>query len=158
MSRSEFEQALKTITRAIAGESPGAELEALLNEQFGAGSDAFATLARACHEGDDEGWLCQREHGGIRYGRAIEATPDLAGYSVDVVRMDDVRGPYHRHPGGELDLVMPIDDAAKFDGRGAGWIAYGPESAHYPTVTGGAAYVLYLLPDGAIDFKAKPAG
>ncbi|MEK7820796.1 MAG: DUF4863 family protein, partial [Pseudomonadota bacterium] len=33
---------------------------------------------------------------------------------------------------------------------------YAAGSAHYPTVTGGAALVLYLLPGGAIEFtKAK---
>ena len=61
-----------------------------------------------------------------------------------------------RCPTGELDLVLPVDDGAKFDGHGAGWVVYDAESAHYPTVTGGAAFVLYLLPGGAIDFKAKP--
>jgi hypothetical protein len=157
MSRSEFEDTLKTITGAIAGQPPGPELQALLNQQFGADSEAFAALAKSCREGAEEGWLCQREHGGIRYGRVLEASPELAGFSVDVVHMSSVRGPYHRHPNGELDLVMPVDGSAKFDGHGAGWVAYGPDSAHYPTVTDGAAYVLYLLPDGAIDFKAKPA-
>jgi hypothetical protein len=51
---------------------------------------------------------------------------------------------------------MPIDPDAAFDGSGAGFCVYGPDSAHYPTVRGGAALVLYLLPDGAIDFKARP--
>ncbi len=47
---------------------------------------------------------------------------------------------------------MPVTPEAKFDGRGAGWCVYEPGSAHHPTVTGGAALVLYLLPDGEIDF------
>ena len=42
--------------------------------------------------------------------------------------------------------------AARFDGHGAGWVVYGPGSAHSPTVTGGRALVLYLLPQGAIEF------
>jgi hypothetical protein len=70
--------------------------------------------------------------------------------------MDSLAGPYHRHPNGEIDAIMPLDDAAEFDGHPAGWVVYGPDSAHYPTVSGGKALVLYLLPDGAIDFKAKP--
>ncbi|WP_414707995.1 DUF4863 family protein [Rhizorhapis sp.] len=47
---------------------------------------------------------------------------------------------------------MPIDAAAQFDGRGAGWKVYRPGSAHHPTVSGGKALVLYLLPEGAIEF------
>jgi hypothetical protein len=98
------------------------------------------------------GWMCEREAGGIKYGRVIKSTPDLRGYSVDVVDMDAIRGPHHRHPNGEIDLVMPLTEEAKFDGRGAGWLVYGPGSAHFPTVTEGRALVLYLLPQGAIEF------
>ena len=47
---------------------------------------------------------------------------------------------------------MPVTPEARFDGRGAGWCVCEPGSAHHPTVTGGAALVLYLLPDGAIEF------
>ena len=66
--------------------------------------------------------------------------------------MNDVRGPRHKHPKGEIDMVMPIDSDARFDGHGRGWCVYPPDSEHYPTVTGGAALVLYLLPDGEIEF------
>ncbi|MCA9592125.1 MAG: DUF4863 family protein [Myxococcales bacterium] len=156
MTLSELESTLQRVTDSIGGMAPGPELMALLNERFGRSSETFTRLAEICREGMNSGWLCQREHGGIRYGRVIEAGPELSGYSVDVVYMNDVRGPYHRHPNGELDLVLPVDDGAKFDGHGAGWVVYDAESAHYPTVTGGAAFVLYLLPGGAIDFKAKP--
>jgi hypothetical protein len=66
--------------------------------------------------------------------------------------MKDVVGPHHRHPKGEVDLIMPIQGDAKFDNHGAGWIVYGPNSAHNPTVINGTALVLYLLPDGEIEF------
>ena len=46
----------------------------------------------------------------------------------------------------------PAVATARFDGHGAGWVVYGPGSAHSPTVTGGRALVLYLLPQGAIEF------
>ncbi len=69
--------------------------------------------------------------------------------------MDEVVGPHHRHPNGEIDLIMPLAGDAKFDGRGAGWLVYGPDSSHSPTVSGGRALVLYLLPQGAIEF-ARP--
>ncbi|MNL76803.1 hypothetical protein D3C87_2028270 [compost metagenome] len=47
---------------------------------------------------------------------------------------------------------MPLTGDARFDGHGAGWLVYGPGSAHRPTVTQGRALVLYLLPGGAIEF------
>jgi Domain of unknown function (DUF4863) len=68
------------------------------------------------------------------------------------VDMDTIKGPHHRHPNGEIDLIMPITPEARFDGRGAGWLVYGPGTAHYPTVSEGRALVLYLLPGGAIEF------
>jgi hypothetical protein len=71
---------------------------------------------------------------------------------VDVVDMTDVAGPHHTHPLGEIDLIMPIDAEARFDGQGAGWLVCPPGSAHPPTVTGGRALVLYLLPEGRIEF------
>jgi hypothetical protein len=75
-----------------------------------------------------------------------------ADCSVDVVEMESVKGPHHRHPNGEIDMIMPISPGAKFDGHGAGWLVYGPDTAHNPTVTEGKALVLYLLPGGAIEF------
>ena len=48
---------------------------------------------------------------------------------------------------------MPLEGDARFDGHGAGWCVYGPGSAHTPTVTGGRALVLYLLPEGQIEFS-----
>ena len=47
---------------------------------------------------------------------------------------------------------MPTTGAAEFDGHGAGWLVYEAGSAHHPTVAGGQALVLYLLPQGAIEF------
>ena len=67
--------------------------------------------------------------------------------------MRDIAGPQHAHPNGEIDLIMPIDDTARFDGRAAGWLVYPAGSAHRPTVSAGRALVLYLLPQGRIDFS-----
>ena len=39
----------------------------------------------------------------------------------------------------------------------AGWKVYAPGSDHFPTVRGGRALVLYLLPAGAIQFTGKRA-
>ncbi len=102
-----------------------------------------------------EGWLCNREGGGIRYGRVFKPAEDLQGFSVDVVDMNNVVGPHHAHPQGEIDLIMPIEGDAKFNGRAAGWLVCPPGSAHHPTVTDGRALVLYLLPQGAIEFTKQ---
>ena len=96
--------------------------------------------------------MCQCEAGGIRYGRVLAAEDDLQRFSVDVVDMNDVVGPHHRHPQGEVDLIMPLEGQATFDGHPAGWCVYPPDSAHRPTVRQGRALVLYLLPEGQIEF------
>ena len=87
-----------------------------------------------------------------QYGRVFKPSDELHGFSVDVVDMKDIAGPHHTHPNGEIDLIMPIDGDATFDERPAGWCVYGPGTAHRPTVARGRALVLYLLPQGAIEF------
>ena len=111
-----------------------------------------AAFVEPAHAAIDAGWMCNREAGGIKYGRVIKAGPQTNDFSVDVVDMQPMAGPHHRHPNGEIDLVMPLEPEAQFDGHGAGWVVYGPGSAHHPTVTQGRALVLYLLPAGAIEF------
>ena len=103
-------------------------------------------------EGVKEGWLCNREGAGIRYGRVFKPAEDLHGFSVDVVDMENISGPRHIHPLGEIDLIIPIQGDALFDGRPAGWMVTPPQSEHAPTVSNGRAYVLYLLPQGQIQF------
>ena len=147
-----FHQQLTAVTAALAGRPLDAALDTWLNTEWGPDSAVYRGLAEACRDGVAAGWLCNREGGGIRYGRVFKPAPDLHGYSVDVVDMDSLAGPHHAHPNGEIDLVMPVDAEARFDGRPAGWLVCPPGSAHHPTVTGGRALVLYLLPDGAIHF------
>jgi hypothetical protein len=127
-------------------------LQTWLNTEHGAGSSSYAALKSACETGVAQGWLCQREGAGIRYGRIFKPAQDLQGFSVDVVDMHNVAGPHHVHPTGEIDLIMPLEGDARFDGRSAGWLVYPPGSAHSPTVSQGRALVLYLLPQGHIEF------
>lgn len=152
MKVEEFQDLVSKVTARIAGKPLDAALMSELNEEFPAGGETFEALAQACKTGIAEGWLANREAGGIKYGRAIKPGVQTHGFSVDVVEMDDCKGPHHRHPNGEIDMVVPIVGDAAFDGQGRGWLVYGPDSAHYPTVSGGKAIVLYLLPDGAIEF------
>ncbi|MCP5285738.1 MAG: DUF4863 family protein [Burkholderiaceae bacterium] len=136
----------------LAGRTPDADLDAWLNAEHGPHSETYRALRASCEAGVAAGWLCDREGGGIRYGRIFKPADDLAGFSVDVVDMHDIAGPHHVHPNGEIDLIMPVDAGARFDGRPAGWLVCPPGSAHRPTVTGGRALVLYLLPEGRIEF------
>ncbi|MGQ9370428.1 4-hydroxylaminobenzoate lyase [Azospirillum sp. ST 5-10] len=152
MSKDAFKTLVRSVTDRIAGRPLDGGLETFLNETFPPDGRTFQDIEAMCRQGADEGWMCEREHGGIRFGRVLAADPELAGFSVDVVRMADVEGPHHRHPDGEIDMVMPITPDARFDGTPRGWKVYGPDSAHRPTVSEGAAYVLYLLPGGKIEF------
>jgi hypothetical protein len=147
-----FRALIADLTGQIAGRPLDGALDTWLNAEHGASSASYAALKAAIETGVTEGWLCNREGGGIRYGRIFKPADDLAGCSVDVVDMNDLAGPHHRHPNGEIDLIVPVDADATFDGRGAGWLVYGPDTAHRPTVRGGRAFVLYLLPKGSIEF------
>ncbi len=148
----EFQNQIAQLTAQIAGRELNAELDAWLNQTHGAGSATYRQLKALCQAGVAEGWLASREGGGIKYGRIFKPSDALNGFSVDVVDMKDIAGPHHTHPNGEIDLVMPIEGDAQFDGRAAGWCVYPAGSAHKPTVSRGRALVLYLLPQGAIEF------
>ncbi len=150
----EFKKVIESVTREINGRAVDKHLEAHLNRILPPSSPRVQQVFAACQSAINEGWMCQRVAGGIRYGRVLKPSAELAGFSVDVVQMQNVVGSHHSHPNGEVDLVMPVDADAEFDGHKAGWVVYEPNSAHKPTVTGGRARILYLLPAGAIDFKA----
>ena len=152
MTPSDFRRQIAELTAEIGRRPLDSALDTWLNTHHGAGSATYAALKAACETGVAEGWLCDREGGGIRYGRIFKPADDLHGYSVDVVDMTDIAGPHHTHPLGEIDLVMPQDGDATFDGRPAGWVVCPPGSAHRPTVRQGRALVLYLLPQGQIQF------
>jgi hypothetical protein len=152
MSAIEFKEQLAKLTAQIVGRPLDATLDNWLNKEHGVGSSTYAQLKASCEAGVAEAWLCDRESGGIRYGRIFKPSPELHGFSVDVVDMQDIAGPHHTHPLGEIDLIMPIGGDAQFDNRPAGWLVYPPGTAHRPTVSKGRALVLYLLPEGRIDF------
>jgi len=150
--REQFEALIAKIAGQISGRALDNELEDELNGHFPAAGIECRQLFDFCRAGVASGWMCDREAGGIRFGRVIKPSPQTHGFSVDVVDMPPIVGPHHTHPNGEIDLVMPLETGARFDGRGAGWLVYGPGSSHHPTVSGGRALVLYLPPNGAIEF------
>ncbi|MFT5219369.1 MAG: hypothetical protein ACI9LO_003139 [Planctomycetota bacterium] len=153
MSADELREQLKVLTEQLGGRALDAELADWLNREHGPGSETFQQLEKSCRSGVVFGWLCKQEAGGIRYGRVFKAEDDLQRFSVDVVDMENVVGPEHSHPNGEIDLIMPQKSNALFDGHAAGWAVYPPGSVHRPTVSEGRALIMYLLPEGSIKFS-----
>jgi hypothetical protein len=147
-----FVELIEELTDAIEGAAVEPDLGDRLNWEFPAGGLWFTEMEALSRQGCREGWLCAREAGGIKFGRAIKPDQQSHGFSVDVVEMDDIVGPHHPHPNREIDHVLPRSCEAAFDGVRRGWKVYPAGSAHFPTVTGGKALVLYLLPGGAIEF------
>ena len=152
MSAERFRALIAPLTKAIAGRPFDAALGAELGRRFSPSGEAFKAIEAACHEAIAAGWMCSQGGAGRRFGRVIEAGAESGGLSVDVVDLEDITGPLHRHPMGEVCMVMPLDPGARFDGHGSGWVVYGPGSSHRPTVAGGEALVLYMLPEGRIEF------
>ena len=152
MNVEEFRTLITPVTEAIAGKPVDAALEDALNRQFPGDGPVFEGIEKACHGAIEAGWMCSQGSEGRRFGRVIEAEPETGDLSVDVVQLRDIVGPHHRHPNGEICMTMPVTPGALFDGSPRGWKVYGPGTAHHPTVTGGEALVLYLLPGGEIEF------
>ena len=127
-----FHQALADLTAQLAGKPLDAALAQWLNTAHGPTSTTYQRLREACRQGVREGWLCEREGGGIRYGRVFKPEDALHRFSVDVVDMQNIAGPHHTHPQGEIDLIVPLEGEAVFDGHPAGWCVYPPGSATTP--------------------------
>jgi hypothetical protein len=155
MSAETFSMLLSGIAARLEGVPLDDRMADFLKAEYPADGEDFAALAALCAEGERDGWLMSREAGGIRFGRAIKPGGATGSFSVDVVRMKDVKGPHHVHPEGEIGAVIPIAGHPHFDDFAPGWYVYPPGSEHHPTVSGGEAYVVYLLPEGAIEFTGK---
>ena len=151
-ARSRLKARLAAVTAQIHNRPLNGALDEWLNTNLGADTTTYRELKESCVEGVAQGWLCKYEGGGLRYGRIFKPSEELHGFSIDVVDMENVAGPHHLHPQGEIDLSIPVDGDAQFDDRPAGWLVCPPGSAHRPTVTRGRALVLYLLPNGEIEF------
>jgi len=110
--------------------------------------ELVAEIRRLALEGAAAGWLLPKERGGIRFGRVAG---EVAGFSVDAV-LSAGAGPRHRHPRGEIDLLIAVEGEPRFDGHPPGWAVYAPGSDHVPGVTGGRMLILYFLPGGEIEW------
>ncbi len=150
MSKEQFQELLRPLAQALAAVNVDASDAAAQAERAAAFQGALVQQVReAAVAAIGSEWLLPKAQGGIRFGRVAK---DLAGFSVDAVLMD-VPGPKHRHPNGEIDLCFTTKGEPRFDGKPAGWVVYGKDSVHVPTVRGGEMLILYFLPGGAIDFN-----
>ncbi|WOH81561.1 DUF4863 family protein [Bradyrhizobium sp. BEA-2-5] len=162
--------------REVKDMTPSAAMERWLNKTYGEDSALYQDLARLIKMGVAEGWAANQEVEGPNYRRSriLEPVPETFQFSITAVYMnsadprrfkdeddhDVLRGQYHGHPYGELNLVVPLDKGAQLKGlqgwQGPGWTAPDPGSRHYPEVRGGAVIALFYLPAGRIsyDFKA----
>ena len=130
-----------------------AEAEAELGRRLDPSGPVAAQLAADLRVLLDRGEIAARGELPVRYGRVAKAGPDTDGFSIDVVLMTGA-GPRHTHPNGEVDYCIALDGDPTFDERPAGWVVCEAGSTHVPTVAGGTMLIVYLLPDGAIEFHA----
>ena len=156
MSMNALLDALAPILTTLKGLDLNApDAAASLNARYPVDGSDLAGVVALVREGIDAGWLCPREGGGLRYGRAAKAGEATLGFGIDTVDMTGP-GPGHTHPTGEIDLCIALEGAPTFDGNPPGWTVYPAGSWHVPTVSGGRMGILYFLPDGAIKFGPRP--
>ncbi|KAF3015067.1 hypothetical protein E8E14_011141 [Neopestalotiopsis sp. 37M] len=148
--------------------TPGKDLEARLNKQYGPGNPYYEDFCRLVRQGLKEGWVAETELAGQKYRRGKIALPSAKSryFSITTVYMeseDEFSGQYHQHPYGEINCVVQLDEnnlGAELQGmqgwQGAGWTSPGPGTHHYPRVRGGALVALFFLPAGRISYKATP--
>src|SRR5210317_878374 len=148
MNVEQFQKLLEPITDFVSSQAVDSALAEELNRRFPQDGETFNAIESACHEAIADGWMCAQGGAGRRFGRVIEASEETGRLSVDVVDLENIVGPHHRHPAGEICMVMPVTRGARFDDMPRGWCVFEPGSDHRPTVTDGEALVLYMLPGG----------
>jgi hypothetical protein len=122
--------------------------KAKLDEQHAICSPEIQAIREAMAIGVEEGWLVPKESGAVKFGRLAK---EQNGFSLDVV-LSGGDGPRHKHPLGEINLMFAWSGEPIFDGCEPGWAVFGPNSVHVPGVSGGQMLILYLLPDGAVEW------
>ncbi|HEX6811059.1 MAG TPA: DUF4863 family protein [Planctomycetota bacterium] len=149
ITKERFVELLRPLAKALRAVDVDAKDAAAAAERAAAfGGPIVKAIGAAATASIDSEWLLPKSQGGIRFGRVAK---ELEGFSVDAVLMD-APGPRHRHPNGEIDLCFATKGEPRFDDHPAGWVVYGRNSTHVPTVSSGQMLILYFLPGGAIDF------
>lgn len=157
MSKEEILPQVRELLGSIGQRPITPDLQFWLEQTYPPGEPFFETLAALFRKGIHEGWACPAEIAGSGYrrGRIFDPSPLTFDFSVESALVTDRIGQHHRHPRGEINMIVPIDAAAQFCGCGRGWNVYPPGSEHFPTVTGGAAAMLYFLPNGELEFTGR---
>ncbi len=108
MNTNEFQTLLQPVTNEIAGKPVDDDLASELNRQFPPGCDVYEAIEAACHQAISDGWMCSQGGEGRRFCRVIEPSVETNMLNVDVVDLKNIVGPHHRHPRGEICMVMPV--------------------------------------------------
>lgn len=124
-----------------------------LEQRFDPHGAAAAQLATDLKALLASGAIANRGELPVRWGRVAKSGDATLGFSIDVVLMNGA-GPRHAHPLGELNYCVALEGTPLFDGEPPGWVVLPPTSSHVPTVTGGTMLIVYLLPEGRIEFAA----
>jgi hypothetical protein len=148
-------QPLVDAARGVDLSDPVAARAELARRLDPAGS-AAAQLNRALVALLDERRIADRGEPPVRWSRVAKSGPETASFSIDAVEMNGP-GPHHVHPAGEVNWCVPLEGDPRFEGTRAGWVVMPPGSGHVPAVSGGRMLIVYLLPEGRIEFT-KPAG
>ena len=132
-------------------------LQTKLNDTFGPETSKFAEMQRLLRIGIDEQWAAYVEIDGPDYkrGRLCSENSSTHEFVVESAKLRNVKGNYHRHPLGEINMIQPVDPDGKFCGFGKGWKVFAPDTSHFPTVTGGLVTFLFLLPKGKIEYRDR---
>jgi 2-hydroxylaminobenzoate mutase len=156
--KAELIQLLRSLFDDIRAMPLDAALEARLNSKYGDGTESYARLARLLKLGVEEGWAAYADIEGTDYrrGRIAEPSHETSNMSVESGLLRNVKGQYHCHTNGEINMIIPLEEGAQFCGHGAGWRVFPPMSEHFPTVTG-RALMMYFLPGGEIEYRTPPA-
>jgi hypothetical protein len=138
---------------AFIGESElNSDLENRLNTIFGHESNVFKEIVKLLRKGTEEKWACYETIDGESYRRGPLGISGERPHEffIQSACLNNVKGDYHKHPLGEINMIQPVDPGAEFCGSGAGWKVFAPGTSHYPTVTGGRCTFVFLLPKGEI--------
>ena len=145
-----LEEALAALVPSVdaAAAKEPTEAQAGLNAELPFEGEQVSAIFDLCKQGLDEGWLTPRAAGDkVQFGRLDK---DMGGYAVDAVVMDNAAGMGHTHTRGEFNMCFALEGEPRFDGHPPGWVVFGHESHHIPTVTGGKMLFIYFTPGGEV--------
>ena len=125
-----------------------------LGRRFDPTGDAAQELRSELISLLDEGAIADRGEMPVKWGRVAKACEESRNFSIDVVLMNGA-GPEHLHPKGEVNYCIALEGTPTFEDQAPGWVVMPTGSTHVPTVAGGTMLIVYLLPDGEIDFDPR---